>query len=44
MNKAFIKMMDKLGYDVELTNKKKAAEKCYRNAERNAHGYYTNLL
>jgi len=26
MNKTFVKIMDELGYDVELTYKKKAAE------------------
>ncbi len=26
VNKTFVKMMDELGYDVELTHKKKAAE------------------
>jgi len=26
VNKTFVKMMDELGYDVELTYKKKAAE------------------
>ena len=26
MNKTFVKMMDELGYDVELTYKKKVAE------------------
>ena len=27
VNKTFVKMMDDLGYDVELTNKKKYAQK-----------------
>ena len=32
VNKTFLKMMDELGYDVELTYKKKAAEWCVDNS------------
>ena len=30
VNKTFVKMMDELGYDVELTNKRKTEEKIAR--------------